>query len=290
MADSITFTRAGRRTLWALHRAAAPRPLPATFAVRSVLEPAAFYRHYLDLARLTHGARAPEIAAPGSLQATRDERRLMRAVAAARVGDERLLDNRLYRFALDRSVRRVLAEAVRQWATALAAGLRSPSGPSQENDTMPTPVLAAQTPRSQLELTEAALLWAIRLWVDGRKRGTPCENEVGALFAQLGAPAASPYLCGLMWVLEQAAGRPLTILCPCHPALSTDERSLLDVLSLTQERQDFERLMLLRTLLRPAAARPAGQSATGLVGALNRAGLFLEPCCAPVRMCAYPSA
>ncbi len=139
-------------------------------------------------------------------------------------------------------------------------------------------------------LTELALLWAMRTWVAGRRRRTAVENKVTPVFTRLGAPLASGYLFGLMWVLDNAACRNLAIYCPSRPGVSSDEQILLDILSLTQERQSFERLLLFRTLLKPTAATPAGTSATGLVNELNRAGLFLQPCFGHIRHHAFPPA
>ncbi len=71
---------------------------------------------FLVAARTTPGARAPHMAQPGSLAMTKDERRLLRALAAARAGDEVLLDNYIYRFALDLTVRAWLAASLRALA------------------------------------------------------------------------------------------------------------------------------------------------------------------------------
>jgi hypothetical protein len=51
---------------------------------------------------------------------TRDERRLLRALAAAQAADEMLMDNYLYKLALGFPSRALLAEAMRALAAALA--------------------------------------------------------------------------------------------------------------------------------------------------------------------------
>jgi hypothetical protein len=65
------------------------------------------------------GAREPYFAHPSSPFLTKDERRLLRALAAAQAGDEMLLDNYLYKFALGPSPRAQLAQAMRALAAAL---------------------------------------------------------------------------------------------------------------------------------------------------------------------------
>ena len=79
------------------------------------------FQAFLTSARQVQGVRAPNLGAPGSLNPTKDECRLLRALAAAHVGDWPVLDNYLYKFALDRKQRVGLAEAVCALAAALAA-------------------------------------------------------------------------------------------------------------------------------------------------------------------------
>ena len=83
---------------------------------------AAAFGAFLDGAGRAPGARAPVLGAPGSPAPTKDERRLLRALAAAQAGEGAVLDACLCRFALDRRLRAGLAEAVRALAAALAAG------------------------------------------------------------------------------------------------------------------------------------------------------------------------
>ena len=84
-------------------------------------------------------SRAPCLAQPHSTILTRDERTLLRALAAAQAGDEMVLDNYLYRIALDRQQRARLAEAVRALAAALElAGVILPVTPALK---LPAPAL-----------------------------------------------------------------------------------------------------------------------------------------------------
>lgn len=71
---------------------------------------------FLAAARQGEGAREPRLAQPGSPLVTKDERRLLRALAAAQTGDEAVLDNHLYKFALAALPRARLAQAM--WALA----------------------------------------------------------------------------------------------------------------------------------------------------------------------------
>lgn len=64
--------------------------------------------------------RAIQLNPQGSLGLTKDERRLLRATAAAQAGDLAVLDNYLFRLALDRTLRCRLADAVTRFGAILA--------------------------------------------------------------------------------------------------------------------------------------------------------------------------
>jgi hypothetical protein len=66
------------------------------------------------------GVRPVQLGMACCLNITKDERRLLNAAAVLQAGDDSLLDNYLYRLALDRAARKPLAEAVAQLAAALA--------------------------------------------------------------------------------------------------------------------------------------------------------------------------
>ncbi len=78
-------------------------------------------RTFVTAASPDQGSRAPHISRPGRPALTKDECRLLRAVAAVQANDEKLLDNYLYRIALHRKQRARLAEAIHALAKALAA-------------------------------------------------------------------------------------------------------------------------------------------------------------------------
>lgn len=83
---------------------------------------------FLAAARRGEGAREPRLAHPDSPLVTKDERRLLRALAAAQAGDEMLLDNYLYKLALAALPRAQLAQAMRALARALTAQKHRPPG------------------------------------------------------------------------------------------------------------------------------------------------------------------
>ena len=95
---------------------------------------------FLVAAQRTEGAREPYFAHPNSPLLTRDERRLLRALAAAQAGDEVLLDNYLYKFALGPLPRAQLAQAMR----ALAKSLSDPQhgSPSSTPRQLTVPLVA----------------------------------------------------------------------------------------------------------------------------------------------------
>ena len=76
---------------------------------------------FLTAASPDRGSRTPHLSRSGRPALTKDECRLLRAIAAAQANDENLLDNYLYRIALNRKQRARLAEAIRALAKALAA-------------------------------------------------------------------------------------------------------------------------------------------------------------------------
>ena len=90
----------------------------------------------------SRGVREPRLARPVDPALTRDERRLLRALAAAQAGDEALLDNFLYKIALDRAARAVLADGVRALATALAAQEHRLPMAGTQRHLVPAPALA----------------------------------------------------------------------------------------------------------------------------------------------------
>jgi hypothetical protein len=127
-------------------------------------------------------------------------------------------------------------------------------------------------PVSALPLLESSLLWAIRAWAIGCRRGVSVEDRLARLFDGLRAPLALGYLNGLMWALNGGATRMLDVNCVCHDAVSDDEALLLDVLALQQAHRDADARALLGRITTRGAARVGAQSAAGLVESLRAAG------------------
>ena len=114
------------------------------------------FRGFLKAAQQVQGVRVPNLGEPGSLSPTKDEHRLLRALAAAQAGDQAVLDNYLYKFALDRRQRVGLADAVRALAAALAAvGLMLPALPTAS---VPASALRIASMRG-LALDEIEVAW-----------------------------------------------------------------------------------------------------------------------------------
>jgi hypothetical protein len=126
--------------------------------------------------------------------------------------------------------------------------------------------------RDELPPLEQVLLWCMRAWVIGFSRKIEVGPRIARMCAALQVPEAAGYLDGAMWAVGHGARRPVGIHCVCCEGLSADERLLLEVLELHQDERSQRAERLLRTLLRPAAAQAASDSAGRLVAALNAAG------------------
>jgi hypothetical protein len=112
--------------------------------------PAHIEKELADIAdrfRCVFGGMCPmRLAMSGSHELTKDERRLLHAIAAAQAEDAQLLDNYLYKLALNRSIRAPLAEAVKSLAACLAVhGYWLPQPP----EAIPVPAAALRLARAQ---------------------------------------------------------------------------------------------------------------------------------------------
>ncbi len=113
-------------------------------------------RAFLAAASPDRGSRAPHISRLGRSALTKDECRLLRAIAAVQANDEKLLDNYLYRIALNRKQRGRLAEAIRALAKALAA--RGYVLPALPMPNIPAPALRVAVMHG-LALDEIDVAW-----------------------------------------------------------------------------------------------------------------------------------
>jgi hypothetical protein len=119
---------------------------------------------------------------------------------------------------------------------------------------------------ARLPPVETALLMAMRVWLDGRRRGQQEMPEVATVLAMLNCAHAAAPLEGLMagLAMPAAAYRPIAIGCLCVRAVTADERRLLHVVALQQQGRSLESMILLRGLLRHEAAMTV-QTAAGVL-------------------------
>jgi hypothetical protein len=126
-----------------------------------------------------------------------------------------------------------------------------------------------------IEQRERVLLWTMRAWVIGITQKIPVEEQIEDAFRRIGAPDATGQLYGLMWILSQGACRMLDVDCVCAKTVSGDERTLLDILALSQQGRTFEAMILLRTMVKSTRALAVADCASSLVQALSAAGFAL---------------
>jgi hypothetical protein len=131
-------------------------------------------------------------------------------------------------------------------------------------------------PVRSLPAVDGVLLWAMRAWAVGMRKKIPVEEKIQNAFARIGAPDATGQLYGFMWILGQGKERILNVDCTCHPFISADERSLLDITALSQQDRSFEALLMLRAMVRPATALAAHDAAKRVAASLSAAGRFLQ--------------
>ena len=129
--------------------------------------------------------------------------------------------------------------------------------------------------RLALSNEQGVLLWCMRTWVVGMKRGIAVETRVDEMLEAFGASAASPSLKEFVFALSHGCTRMIQVRCVCQPQLDADERALLDVLSLAQAMRPFEALLVLRGLVTQAGATTALFAAERVGTALAQAGWFL---------------
>ena len=93
--------------------------LATLLAPAQLLHAQTAFRAFRLAARSARWARPPRLERYGAAALTKDECRLLRALAAAQAGNVLLLDNQLHKLALDRVCRACLAAAVSSLAAAL---------------------------------------------------------------------------------------------------------------------------------------------------------------------------
>jgi hypothetical protein len=132
--------------------------------------------------------------------------------------------------------------------------------------------------RLTLPTEQGVLLWCMRMWVIGMKRGVAAEARIDEMLDAIGAGSASGCLKRFMHALSHGCTRMIEVRCVCCKRISLDERALLDVVSLTQAMRPFEARLVLRGFTTQAGAGAALCGAEGIALALREAGCFLpEP-------------
>jgi hypothetical protein len=136
---------------------------------------------------------------------------------------------------------------------------------------------AGHDERADLSVPESVLLWSMRAWTIGLRRGVPVEERIEEILAKIGAPSAAGQLYGFIWIIGHCAPRVIEVDCVCNPRISADEHRLLDILALTQHGRSADALALLRSLVpAEAAAVAAAASAQRIMAALTASGCFLS--------------
>ena len=130
---------------------------------------------------------------------------------------------------------------------------------------------------ADLFFLENLLLWSMRAWVVGLRRGIPVEERIEGAFAKIGAADAEGQMYGFIWTLGHCASRMIEVGCVCNPQITTDERRLTAILALAQHGRSAEAWILLRSLFTANAAVAAIASAQGLIACLTAAGRILSP-------------
>jgi hypothetical protein len=136
------------------------------------------------------------------------------------------------------------------------------------------PYLTTQ-PIDAISQRERVMLWTMRAWVIGITQKIPVEEQIQDAFQRIGAPDATVQLYAFMWILSQGASRMLDVDCVCSTKISGDERALLDILALSQQRRTFEAMILLRSLVKSTRALAVADCASDIVRTLSAAGFVL---------------
>ena len=123
---------------------------------------------------------------------------------------------------------------------------------------------------------ERLVLWAVRTWVDGRRRDETADVPFAPAFIATGAADAAPLLHRLMVVMTCRARRPIRIAPPTLRQLMDDEMLILDAVALAQAGAPIDALLALRPILDDGGCRALRQLGPELGAALARGGLRLH--------------
>lgn len=87
---------------------------------------------------------------------------------------------------------------------------------------------------SELPFAEQLMLWAIRLWVRGRRQGICVDSQLVQGLSRARIPAGPLLIEQLMMAIVHGHRRQVEIHCTCYGNLSQDEKRLLEALTLSQ--------------------------------------------------------
>lgn len=122
---------------------------------------------------------------------------------------------------------------------------------------------------------ERLVVWGMRYWVLGRRRGVAVEGLLLETFVRIDAPDAAGILDRVMRTLIRGHSRRIAIGGAGSAALSPDERLLLEVIACHQTGTGVGTDLRLCRFLDPAAAGAVDELLGKLARSLARAGLFL---------------
>lgn len=126
--------------------------------------------------------------------------------------------------------------------------------------------------RAALPPEQGVLLWSMRAWVLGLARATSMEARIQGAFAGMDAADAAPGLSGFMACVDDGGIRTIDVRRMCDPAVSADERLLLDVFRLVQDGEAAQAARVLRGMVGPSSIAAALHRAEDVASALADAG------------------
>ena len=141
-----------------------------------------------------------------------------------------------------------------------------------------------------LRAPEQFTLWAIRMWVLGKRRDQQVGRKLREGFAQVGAPSAAVWLETMMRTLTSNLCRNVIVHCVCDRRTSADEHMLLELLARGQVGDEETVLRCLNEFITASAVHTAGPLVTRLGETLADGGVLLGSTCYRTEPAAMPAA
>ena len=136
---------------------------------------------------------------------------------------------------------------------------------------------------------EQFTLWAIRMWVLGKRRDRHIGRRLREGFAQVGAPSAAVWLETMMRTLTSNLCRNVIVHCVCDRRTSADEHMLLELLARGQVGDEETVLRRLNEFITPSAVHTTGPLITRFGETLADGGLLLGSPCYRTEPAAMPA-